>query len=888
VYQFARPKLDTINLAECVDMDCDGLKRAMIVDVDGSLTGTAYTTLLAQSEYHYERWVETEPHYYLSSANVPNHEDFPVSNPQRGMGDFRIPWSMVTRQDGSRIPYGDYAEKIGTIRDFDHCAWEPRQNGYNCPNRKMATLLLESFDHDRETRRFAPVALRENGQKLVDLGNGVIDHSCCFGYSCQLRLAQHYFNVECGKTYEFHAAGTVPKHSRFHLLGLNSEDDDCQIRVDYFVARQNRQKIYRDDVYVTSKQESTNVEGDTVWAFPDDALKPSPTTDGPGSNYFQRMEQVVYFNIDAGHYIDIKSSNTLLLELEVVTEMTIDQFWDSDDLANLLAVMLGISADKIKKMNVISESSARRFANNKSLKEILRKRVKPNKKAKQQAAEPAATTAAPPASSRPVVQRGNPVFVQFEIGATWNEALRSDEQNELNFITEMAGKIVTAIDDGTLADSLQITTNQVAMAVPPKQAELPDWYEPVTEDNVEAERVVPGSTIADKVGLDPDDPETTIELLQETVEEVLDVKIEEVETYEDVQERQEEEMDASDDLIVYSPTDPVEIQVETDIQNDHSMEDGVAITPPIVIYSYNAEGGKIEAPIKNPLDPWRITASIQLSDEGITLSGNVECSFNNLGQCVFDNLIISGVGDVLLSFEITYQANVDPEDDADIGTIDTDKVIVVPTTTPAPITTTAATTQGTGTTPTGTTTSTTTDPSTDPTDEPTVEPPVTTKSPEKEKDQACTIKKNKQIMCNDKNLVTGRKLAIQIMQLSTKARKKVKSLDVSSNPNLNQQTLKAIMKQLPGLRQVKANHMGWESIPKNFFAGLDLKKIDVSNNSLRCIQHAFDGLSMKQLIFKENNFLQDVLDGQTKAKKNKIAEVTNKFNKLPQGGCTYH
>merc|ERR1711935_124849 len=269
-----------------------------------------------------------------------------------------------------------------------------------------------------------------------------------------------------------------------------------------------------------------------------------------------------------------------------------------------------------------------------------------------------------------------------------------------------------------------------------------------------------------------------------------------------------------------SPTDPVEIQVETDIQNDHSMEDGVAITPPIVIYSYNAEGGKIEAPIKNPLDPWRITASIQLSDEGITLSGNVECSFNNLGQCVFDNLIISGVGDVLLSFEITYQANVDPEDDADIGTIDTDKVIVVPTTTPAPITTTATTSQGTGTTPTGTTTSSTTDPSTDPTDEPTVEPPVTTKSPEKEKDQACTIKKNKQIMCNDKNLVTGRKLAIQIMQLSTKARKKVKSLDVSSNPNLNQQTLKAIMKQLPQMHSTcvrrivdETAHLQGEQLP---------------------------------------------------------------------------
>merc|ERR1712157_579699 len=80
-------------------------------------------------------------------------------------------------------------------------------------------------------------------------------------------------------------------------------------------------------------------------------------------------------------------------------------------------------------------------------------------------------------------------------------------------------------------------------------------------------------------------------------------------------------------------------------------------------------------------------------------------------------------------------------------------------------------------------------------------------------DKACTIKKNKQIVCVDRNLTTGRNLAIQIMKLSTKACKKVKKLDVSKNPNLSQETLQAIMKQLPGLTSVTAQHMGWEKIP---------------------------------------------------------------------------
>ena len=38
----------------------------------------------------------------------------------------------------------------------------------------------------------------------------------------------------------------------------------------------------------------------------------------------------------------------MVLELEVVTEMTIDEFWDSDQLPTLLAVMLNIDPAKIK------------------------------------------------------------------------------------------------------------------------------------------------------------------------------------------------------------------------------------------------------------------------------------------------------------------------------------------------------------------------------------------------------------------------------------------------------------------------------------------------------------------------------------------------------------
>ena len=159
-----------------------------IIDVDGSFTGTAMTTMMAQSEFHYERWVSQPPHYYQGAANVPNHEDFSVSNPQRGIGDFRIPKTMVTALNGDRIPYGTYAPRVGSLRDFGTCAWEAKENGYKCAGgKKYATLMFESFDHDSSTRRVAPIGMRRNEDGMIDLSNGVIDHSCCFGYSCQLR-----------------------------------------------------------------------------------------------------------------------------------------------------------------------------------------------------------------------------------------------------------------------------------------------------------------------------------------------------------------------------------------------------------------------------------------------------------------------------------------------------------------------------------------------------------------------------------------------------------------------------------------------------------------------------------------------------------------------------
>jgi len=60
-------------------MDCDGLKKELLTDLDGSfLSGTPGSTVIAQSEY---QW----------------------GSQSRGLGDFRIPKEAISFPNGSYI-----------------------------------------------------------------------------------------------------------------------------------------------------------------------------------------------------------------------------------------------------------------------------------------------------------------------------------------------------------------------------------------------------------------------------------------------------------------------------------------------------------------------------------------------------------------------------------------------------------------------------------------------------------------------------------------------------------------------------------------------------------------------------------------------------------------
>ena len=80
--------LSKINPADCVDMECDAKKKMLIEDLDGTFLGS-------------------------SGAIISESEAFWGGDRRRGLGDYRVPKTMLTTTTGQRIPVKNIAPHKG-------------------------------------------------------------------------------------------------------------------------------------------------------------------------------------------------------------------------------------------------------------------------------------------------------------------------------------------------------------------------------------------------------------------------------------------------------------------------------------------------------------------------------------------------------------------------------------------------------------------------------------------------------------------------------------------------------------------------------------------------------------------------------------------------------
>uniref|UniRef100_H2YFZ9 G8 domain-containing protein n=1 Tax=Ciona savignyi TaxID=51511 RepID=H2YFZ9_CIOSA len=332
-----RPSLGKINPSDCVDMECDGMKKVLIKDVDGGFLGSP-GAVISQAEFGWD-----DPNQLA-----------------RGLGDYRIPKPMLTATDGTRIPVGDIADRKGIIRN-EACKYNSDWQAYDCHGegvKDYAMLVIESLDSDTETRRLSPVALL--GGRTMDLNNGPQDHGWCAGYTCQKRISTFYTIVATGTHFDIFFTGYAPRNMRLHLLNVESPKT---VRVAIWFAKPERLDVYQEQIYVHPE----NAYYDTVrkvWntrrpaSSTPDQYKPPIDSKVNGANYIDLTTRLLYITVVGTKPVDIKTVPMILLTIGFPAVSINDFFGEA--LVQNLATYLNVPSYKIRVVDVVRETSRRR------------------------------------------------------------------------------------------------------------------------------------------------------------------------------------------------------------------------------------------------------------------------------------------------------------------------------------------------------------------------------------------------------------------------------------------------------------------------------------------------------------------------------------------------
>ena len=323
---------------DCVDMDCDGPKHALIRDIDGTFTNNNNipTSLIPFAEIRFD---ETKiPRTWRYDPNSEQLVD-PASLAPLSFRGIARGYNLEIEASSTR-----------------GCRHIPKWNGYHCDDINHYVLVIESMDTDTEVRRLSPIALNGgdigNG-RYTDLINGPMDHGWCTSYTCLKRLSTFYTVVASGTEYSIWLTSTIPSHVRFHLL--NSDDDPSNpgsVLLNIWYKDTRRKDAYLNGNLVTP----LNQGDDGIRSLGNEYIPNYSHTSG--SNYYDYKEQTMHLFIKGSTPVSIKTADVVQLSFSL--SVSLDQFFDPSQFLTNLAFLLNIDTSTIRIVNVISESRRRR------------------------------------------------------------------------------------------------------------------------------------------------------------------------------------------------------------------------------------------------------------------------------------------------------------------------------------------------------------------------------------------------------------------------------------------------------------------------------------------------------------------------------------------------
>nr|XP_026692211.1 fibrocystin-L-like isoform X4 [Ciona intestinalis] len=427
-----RPSLGKINPSDCVDMECDGMKVVFLLDKDGSMLGSP-GSVIPEAEFEWD------------------------GDKRRGLGDYRIPKTMLTRLNGSRIPVNEIAPNKGILRKnttTTNCVKRTSWRAHECHGYRHELLIIESLDVDSETRRLSPVALLTEG--YIDLLNGPQDHGWCDGYTCQERLSTFHATVALNKEYLIHFSGTSPQKMRLRLPNVNSTDS---VVVGLFYTSPRRLDVYVNEVYIEPLNAQTNSNGERILLKPTTPTQYKPTNSkNTGANYFDRDSQTLFVTVKGDTPVDIYTAPVVEITFGI-PPVTPDEFFDSAGLIKRLALFLNVDESKIRIVDIVrvgSTSSSRKKRSTQSSSVSVEVGDPP----------PTTQTTPPPATIAPAPQPGSTTTTQASVTTT-----PSPTDLAIKLLQSYTVMIVNALQTGTLASQLNTTILSMSVidALPPPE-----------------------------------------------------------------------------------------------------------------------------------------------------------------------------------------------------------------------------------------------------------------------------------------------------------------------------------------------------------------------------------------------------------------------------------
>ena len=170
--------------ADCIDMDCDGPRQALISDGDGTLLGQPGAVLpradkFSEGSFFGLPFKDEVNAPYMQSTFTPSWVTGAPegSSSEVGWGNTwypNVPAVMWVDKSGQPVSMAETWLKRGFGIARDGCTRMDAWNGWKCPNARYTRLVIESMDKDHEIRRISPVAVSSDG--YTNLLNGCMDH----------------------------------------------------------------------------------------------------------------------------------------------------------------------------------------------------------------------------------------------------------------------------------------------------------------------------------------------------------------------------------------------------------------------------------------------------------------------------------------------------------------------------------------------------------------------------------------------------------------------------------------------------------------------------------------------------------------------------------------